>query len=724
MLLEGGTASPAGLAWRDPAPMLQARSVAILGASPGARWVQIFLEQIPQAGFRGPVWPVNPSYEKIGDVRCFPSLRATPEVPEHVLMHVSTERTLAALEEAAAAGVKSATVYATGWAEADQAGKARQEALRELVERTGLRICGPNCLGFMSVREGLIAYPLRVLEWLKAGAIGAVFQSGALLYPFVRAAGERGAGFSYLVSCGNEVAADVADYMKFLIEDTHTTVIALLLEGFRAPEKFRAALELALAAGKPVAVMKVGRTERAQQSTLTHTGALAGSSRVFDALCRRYAVARCDSLEQLLETSRLLAEGKRPAGPRAAVLVFSGSLRSHILDTAADAGVELAQPAAATMGKIAAVDPMDLRIANPLDCGVVQATQSKYVQLGKFLIDDPNVDLLVIEEHAPDERRQRSGAALKSIAESSGKPVVVLSEIAYSRTPYVEQFVAEAGVPFMHGVDRALVATGHLIAYAQAQRRRERAPQPAARGTRGQDIRGTRGHDTRAPRGFDIQWPAGLYGLGAAGEALEHYGLPVVARRLARTLEEALAAAEALGYPVALKIESPDIAHKSDAGGVRLGVADAKGLRSAWRAMHADVAKRAPAARVEGALVARMAPPGIEMSVGVQRDPQFGLVLMVGLGGTWIEVLGDVSLRLLPVDEDEALSMIAELKAAPLLGAFRGAPPRDVAALAAAMVALSRLALDHAGRLVSVEINPLIVHERGASAVDARLVLY
>ena len=696
--------------WRDPAPMLQARSVAILGASPGARWVQIFLEQIPQAGFRGPVWPVNPAYERIGEARCYASLRDTPEVPEHVLMHVSTGRTLAALEKAAAAGVKSATVYATGWAEADAAGEARQAALRELVDRTGLRLCGPNCLGFLSVREGLIAYPLRVLEWLKPGAIGAVFQSGALLYPFVRAAGERGAGFSYLVSCGNEVGFDVADYMKFLIEDEHTRVIALLLEGVRSPEKFRAALELALAAGKPVAVMKVGRTERARESTLTHTGALAGSSRVFDALCRRCAVARCDSLEQLLETSRLLAACARPAGGRAAVLVFSGSLRSQILDTAADAGVALAQPAAATMEKIAAVDPLDLRIANPLDCGLVQATQAKYVQLGKYLIDDPGVDLLLIQEHAPDARRQRSGAALKTIGEASGKPVVVVSEIAYSGTPYVGQFVAEAGVPFMHGIDRALVATGHLIAYAEAQRRRAGAPKPEAGAS-------------RAARGFDMPWPAGLYGLGAVGEALEHYGLPVVERCPARTLDEALAAAQALGYPVALKIESPDIAHKSDAGGVRLGLAGEQDLRSAWQSMHADVARHAPSARVQGALVARMAPPGIEMSVGVQRDPQFGLALMVGLGGVWIEVLGDVSLRLLPVDQAQALEMIGELKAAPLLGAYRGSPPRDVAALAAAMASLSRLALDHAGRLVSVEINPLIVHGRGALAVDARLLL-
>ena len=697
------------VAWRDPGPILRACSVAIIGASPAARWVQIFLEQIPQAGFRGALWPVNPAYERIGDVPCFPSVRATPQVPEHLLMHVSTERTLPVLEEAAAAGVKSATIYATGWAEADEAGKARQEALRELVERTGLRICGPNCLGFMSVREGLIAYPLRVLEWLKPGGIGVVFQSGALLYPMVRAGGERGAGFSYLVSCGNEVGVDASDYMKFLIDDPQTQAIALLLEGVRSPEKFRAALEIALEAGKPVAVMKVGRTERAQVSALTHTGALAGSSRVFDALCRRYGVARCDTLEQLLESSRLLAEGKRPAGPRAALLLFSGSLRSQILDTAAQAGVELAQPAPATIEKLGAVAPLDLRIPNPLDCGVVQATQPKYMELARLLLDDPGTDLLLVQEHAPDPKRNRSGAALKAIAESSQKPVMVLSETAFSRTPYTERFLAEAGVLFLHGIDRGLKAAGDLIAYGEALRSRGRAQTPVR----------------SVPRAATLELPSGLHGLGSAGPLLERYGVPVVATRRARTAKEALAAADALGYPVALKVESPDIAHKSDAGGVRLGLANATSVRRAWVSMLAEVGRRAPDARAEGALVARMAEPGIEMSIGVQRDSQFGLVLMVGLGGVWIEVLDDVSLRLLPLDEAEARAMIAELKVAPLLGAFRGAPPRDVPALAAAMVALSRLAIDHAENIVSVEVNPLIVHERGrgATAVDARLVL-
>jgi acyl-CoA synthetase (NDP forming) len=707
----------AALPWRDPGPILRPRSVAIVGASPSSRWLQIFLEQIPNAGYRGALWLVNPSHAKIGDAPCYPSVRATPEVPEHLLVLLPAERVVPVLEEAAAAGVTSATVYATGWAETDHAGKARQETLRALVERTGLRVCGPNCLGTISVREGLIAYPLRVSEWLAPGGIGVVFQSGALLYPFVRAGGERGAGFSYLVSCGNEVGVDAADYVKFLVEDPETTAIALLLEGVKAPDKFRAALELALAAGKPVAVLKVGRTERAQASTLTHTGALSGSSRIFDALCRRYGVAQCDSLDELIESSRLLATGKRPAGRRTAVLLFSGSLRSQILDSAAEHGIELAEPAPATIDRLNTIAPLDLRITNPVDCGYVAATQAPYIELSRLILEDPGVDLLLVQEHAPDPKRNRSGAALRKLAAETSKPVIVLTETAFSRTLYTEQFLAEAGVLFMHGIDRGLKAVGHLIAHSEAVRRHSRtAPSeaPAAGSAAGP-----------VPGAGALELGAGLHGLAAIGTLLESYGVPVAGWRMARSVDEAVAAADALGYPVVLKVESPDVAHKSDVGGVRLGLSDADAVRRAWMAMRADLARHAPAARIEGALVARMAAPGIEMSIGVQRDPQFGPALMVGLGGVWVEALGDVSLRLLPIDEAEAHAMLAELKAAPLLGAFRGAPPRDVQALAAAMLALSRLALDHAGQIVSVEVNPLLVHEvgRGVTAVDARLVL-
>ena len=705
----------AALSWRDPTPLLKPRSIGIIGASPSARWVEIFLEQIPRAGFAGPLWPINPSYERIGETRCYASVRNTPEVPEHVILHVGAERTLAVLEEAAAAGVKSATIYSTGWGEADDEGKARQEQLRAFCERTGFRICGPNCLGFMSVREGVIAYPLRVLDWLRPGDIGVVFQSGALLYPFVRAGGERGAGFSYLVSCGNEVGLDAADYIKFLVEDPETKAIALLLEGVRAPDKFMAALELALDAGKPVTVMKVGRSEGARDSTLTHTGALAGSARVFDALCTRYGVAQAHSLEQLIETSRLLAVARRPAGKRAGVLLFSGSLRSQVIDVAAEEGIDLAALSPATIARANAVAPLDLRVANPLDCGVVHATQPKYIELGRALLADDNVDLLLIAEHAPDPRRNRDPRLLAKLAAETRKPVLALGEIAFSRTAYTDEFTATAGIPLLQGIDRGLKAVGHLVRHAAALRehaRKGRAPSVVAACA-------------------DPALGAGLHWLAAAAPLLSRFGVPVVAHRLVRTADEAVAAAAALGFPVALKIESADIAHKSDAGGVRLGLTDAAGVRTAWDAMMTEVARSSPRAHITGALVSAMAAPGLEMSVGVERDPQFGLVAMVGLGGVWIEALGDISLRLLPLTahgvggETEARRMLGELKGAKLLGPFRGAPARDVDALVGTIVAMCRLGESIGDRLQSVEINPLIVHAAGAgaSAVDARLVL-
>jgi len=695
--------SMTGLQWRDPTPILRARSVGILGASPKSPWVPILTEQIRGAGFKGPLYLINPSYERIGDHPCYPGVGDCPQVPEHLLVLVPAEAVLPALEDAAARGVKSATLYSTGWAEADEAGRARQQQLAALVERTGLALCGPNCLGTISMPEGLIQYPLRVAEWLRLGTVGAIFQSGALLYPFLRAAGERGCGFSYVASAGNEVGSGVADYLKFMVEDPHTRVIAMLLEGLKQPEKFVAGLELALAAGKPVAIMKVGRSEAAAQSTLTHTGALAGSSQVFDALCRRYGVSVCASLDELIETSRLLAQAKLPRGKRAAMLVFSGSLRSHLLDQATEHGMVLAQPAPATLESMAKIAALDMRIANPLDCGSLFTQQARYLDLARLLLDDPGVDLLLLEEHAPDPKRNRDPALFKALADATDKPVVVLPETGFSVTPYAQTFLDAAGLPYMQGVERGLAATGHLIAHAEALRaRRQRGITPRR----------------SAPL------PVGLLGMTAIAERLQACGVPVVRQQPARSLDEALAAANAIGYPVVMKVESPDISHKSDVGGVQLALADDAAVQKAWQTIHANVARHAPQAMLDGVLLARMAARGLEMNVGVHRDAQFGLVLMVSLGGVWVEALGDVSLRMLPIDERDAEEMISELKGAVLLGAFRGEAPRDIAALVDTMVALSGFAMDHAAQLESVEINPLMVYAEGEGvlAVDARLV--
>ncbi|MFM9969081.1 MAG: acetate--CoA ligase family protein [Burkholderiales bacterium] len=694
--------------WRDPAPIFRARSVGILGASPKSPWLAIFKDQISGGGFQGPLYLINPSYDHIGDSPCYASVRQCPSAPEHLLVLLPAEAVLPALEEAASLGVKSATLYSTGWAEADEAGRLRQEQLADLVARTGMAICGPNCLGAISVREGLIQYPLRVAEWLRPGGVGAIFQSGALLYPFLRAAGERGCGFSYVASAGNEVGCGVADYLKFMVEDASTTVIAMLLEGLKAPANFVAALELAFDAGKPVVIMKVGRSQRAEQSTLTHTGALAGSSAVFDAVCTRYGVLTCDSLDDLIETSRLLAVAKRPRDKRAAFLVFSGSLRSYLLDQAEKNGIALAEPLPSTMESITKLAPLDVRIPNPLDCGSVFTNQSRYIDLARALLADPGVDVLLIEEHPPDPKRNRDPALFKALVETSAKPVIMLPETGFSMTPYAREFLDAAVVPYMQGVDRGLAAVGKLIDHAEMFRmRRSRAlATPSA------------GH--ASVRHFS----PGLHGMASVAEALNAFGVPVVQQGIASSAENAVTLAREFGYPVVMKIESPDISHKSDVGGVVLDLRDDESVRCAWHDIHTNIAKNAPHASAHGVLVASFAAPGLEMNIGVHRDAQFGLAIMVSLGGVWVEALGDTSLRLLPIDERDARDMLAELKGAILLGEFRGGRPRDVAALVNAMVNLSRFAMDHAEQIESIEINPLMLYAqgKGALALDTRLV--
>ena len=419
---------------------------------------------------------------------------------------------------------------------------------------------------------------------------------------------------------------------------------------------------------------KVGRSERAAQSTLTHTGALAGSSRVFDALCERHGVAICDSLDDLVETGRLLAVSPRPRGQRAACLVFSGSLRSYLLDHVEENGMTLAEPAPATMEAIAGMAPLDLRIPNPLDCGSLFTQQARYLEIARRLLDDSGVDLLLVEEHAPDPLRNRDPALFKALAGATDKPVVILPETGFSLTPYAREFLASAAIPYAQGVDRGLAAAGNLVRHAAAVRARR-----------------LRERIARNPRAF----APGLHGMAQLGDALQDWGIPVSPQGFAEDLSQAEALAGSLGYPLVMKVDSPDIAHKSDAGGVMLGLADEAALRRAWHDIHANVARKAPGARIAGMQLARMAAPGLEMNMGVHRDPQFGLVIMVSLGGIWVEALGDLSLRMLPIDARDAHEMLAELKGAALLGRFRGSAPRDEPALVRADRKSTRLNSSH-----------------------------
>ena len=689
--------------FRSVEPLLRPKSIAIIGASDSSRggWAQEIYDNLEHCGCPTKLYLVNPKRDELWGRRVYPNFAAIPEPVDLALTIIPSPFIPDTLAEAAAHGLKCALIYAAQFGEGgDAEGRKRAQALLALSDKHGLRISGPNCMGSLALREKLLLYPAKRVRTLQPGSVGVVFQSGGTFQFWLQQAALRGLDFSYAVSSGNELDLDLADYINFMVEDEHTKIIVCLVEGVRRPQAFMAAAEKALAAKKPVLLVKVGRSERGKAATMSHTGAIAGDDQVFDAVCRKFGVVRCPSLDDLIETCLAFTPGRLPKGNRIAMVCYSGGAKGLMLDYAADEGAEMAQLSPETRAKLPALIDPGLAPENPLDVGPVVGVQpAKFADICKLVIADPTVDLATVQGLAPvNPADPYSPAPLRDIRDSTDKPILAFGRIAQNASDISRKFQHETGVPFIQGLPETVRALQSLVHYAAAQRRGV-AALPAPRGSAG-NLAGAR-----------------------LDAVLAEHGLSVPRSVLAKTADEAAAQAAAIGFPVAVKIVSPQASHKTEVGGVALGLPDAAAIRSAADAMAKRLAAHDPSAQIEGFLVQEMV-DGLEMILGVREDPQFGPFMLVGFGGVMVEVMRDVRIRLLPIDEDIARDMLRSLRGAALLGAFRGRPPRDMQAVVRAMTGLSRLFADHRPWLSDLEINPLIVlaENRGARAVDVRLV--
>jgi acetate---CoA ligase (ADP-forming) len=684
--------------------LLRPKSIALVGASDSSRggWAQEIYDNLQYAGFPAKIYLVNPKRRELWGRAVYPDFAAIPEPVDLALTVIPTPAVVDTLIEASASGLKCALIYAAQFGEGgDPEGSKRAQALRQLSEATGLRICGPNCMGSLSLREKLLLYPAKRVRSLQPGSVGVIFQSGGTFQFWLQQAALRGLDFSYAVSSGNEVDLDIADYINFLVDDEHTRTIVCLAEGIRRPHAFMAAAERALAAAKPIIVVKVGRSERGKAAAASHTGAIAADDRVFDAVCRKYGVVRCPSLDDLTECCLAFSQGRLPRGNRIAVVCYSGGAKGLILDYAGDEGAEMATLAPETKAVLPAMIDPGLAAENPLDVGAAVGPQPrKFAEVCKVVCADPTVDLVTVQGLMPvNPGDLYDPAPLRGVMQSTDKPVLAFGRISQNASEISRKYQSETGVPFIHGLPETVRALQALAGYAAALRRGV-DPVPEPRGQRA---------DVAGEGSFD-----GLLGA---------HDLPLPESALARTSADAETCAERIGFPVAVKIVSPDAVHKTEVGGVALGLRDAVGVRAAAEQLAARLASHHPDPKVEGFLVQEMV-DGVEMIVGVREDPQFGPLMLVGFGGVTVEVLHDVALRLLPVDEHAARDMIRSLRCAALLGAFRGRPARDVDAVIRAMVGLSRLFLDYRSWLSDIEVNPLIVGAvgEGVRAVDVRVV--
>jgi acetate---CoA ligase (ADP-forming) len=687
------------------AALLQPRSIAVLGASERIGVGQRVAANLRAMNFDGELLLINPNRDQIGGFPAYPTLESLPVVPDLVVAAVNREATVRGIATAAEIGCRAAIVLAAGFAESGEHGRELDIELRKSAR--SMSLMGPNCLGFVNLVDGVAAYSGPLMEPPEQGAVALVSQSGALACAFTGVAAERGIRFSHVITTGNQIGLQLADYMDYLTHQPQVRVIACYVEGFRDGRRLLAAMQEAAQAGKTVIVLKSGRSRIGGAAARTHTGSLAGSASIQLSVWRQHGVLVAADAEEFLALVELCSRTRPLRGARAGILTISGGERLLAADAAEEAGLTLAEFTASTSEQLVTVLPAYASVANPLDttgAGVVEGNASVHRQAAMIVSADPNVDLIVACQDAKNgwTEADRSSplfhhcvVAAVEAAAAVGKPLVIISPTSGDIDPAARQYMVRHEVPFLMGLRVGMGAVAQLIRTQVAMPSLAEQEPPPASGDEGVPLSGF-----------------------ASLALLAEHGVPVCPTRLATSEDEASVIAEEFGYPVAMKIDGPGIQHRTELGGVHIGLDSGPRVRAAWR----DLITAAAAAGqpIAGVLIQPMISGGVELFAGGLRDDQFGPVLLVGSGGVLLELLEDTAAGLAPLDQADALHLIQATRAHRLLKGFRGSTAMDIDRLAAVVAAISRVAA--LPDVLAIDVNPLIVSAAGVSVVDAKIV--
>jgi acetyltransferase len=696
----------------DVTALLDPRSVAVIGASsrPGTlSWWPLHL--LAASGYRGGIYPINPNRDEIDGIRCYPSLRELPGPVDVAIVALDAERTLEAMDDCRASGVRAVVLPTQGFGELGAAGLEREERLRSFTGPGGLRIVGPNTDGIANLATGAIASIQPLFgQGMHSGAVAVATQSGATAASLMVRLRREGIGCRFYASAGNEADLGLADFLSVMVQDPDVRIVLSFVEAVRRPEHFLAVAELAADLGKPIALIKIGRSEQGARRAAAHTGALAGSDEIYDALFRRYGVIRVGELGELVAVAKLFLARGAPRSRATGIMSVSGGQAGAIADQAVRLGLSV--PPLSPTAEVALDGALDFGTGfNPCDLtGAVATDHGLAARVYDVFDAEPGVDTVIYARKSLTGRAGIEAARnlAGSLSHDGATPLAV-----YAMDGTVEGEEAEiyeqAGIPVFASVSELGAAIGGLADWT---------------------LTPGRGHEPEATGPMPAPLEAGADGVMDAqrtARLLAAYGIPTADEAIAHSEEEAVNEARRLGFPVVLKVVSDLIPHKTEAGGVALGLADAEAVRAAyaeirWRACQFLGDGREP----DGVLVQQQLDGGTEMIVGAKVDPAFGAFVVVGTGGVLAELLADVAVAPAPVDEAEALAMVRRLRGAELLDGYRGAPAGDLAALAAVVSRFSRLAADHAATLHEADLNPVIVLPagRGAYVVDALLVAH
>ncbi len=688
----------------DLAPFFAPKSIAVIGASDdptkiGGRPIR----NLVLGGYGGKILPINPRYEKVQGLPAFSSIADVGEAADLAIISLPALSVPNAVRACADSGVKAAIIFSAGFSEASEEGERAQSHIRSIAQASGMRLLGPNCMGTINTRNGVLAtFTSGIVEQApKVGGISLASQSGAFGSHCLALMRERGLALNLWATTGNQCDVEVADFLAYMAADPATDVIIGSIEGVQDASRLVAAFDAARRNQKPMIVMKVGTSDAGAAAMASHTASLAGSDAVFDAVVRQYGVYRAHTIDELMDVAYVASRGCFPENSRLGIVTVSGGVGVLMADAAAEAGINLEPLPDAAQNSLRELVPF-AGTRNPVDVTAQILNDPDLVEpMLKLLLDEGHyASVIIFLSHLglnPAIMRKLL-PGLKRVAEGYSDRYLSVSLLSHADVRADLEF---AGYTVFEDPNRAVHAAAALAQFRQNFERPRRA-------------------DMTVPAASAIKAGA-RYTENEGKELLRRAGLRVTREKVATSAEDAVRFAAEIGFPVVLKIVSPDIAHKSDVGGVMLNITDDTAVLSGYTSILDRVSRAVPDAKIDGVLVAAMIPSGVETVLGVMRDPLFGPVVMFGLGGIFVEVLRDVVFRPAPFDVDDAREMIDQVKGRALLYGVRGSLPADVDALAEALSNLSLFAAANADTIASIDINPFVVLPagQGAIAVDA-----
>jgi acetate---CoA ligase (ADP-forming) len=698
------------------APLFEADRLAIIGASDRNHYAVNIFKNLQSMGFdQSQIIPINPRRPEVFGLKAYPTITDVPgEVPLAVIA-VNNKAVIAVVEETGRKGVKAGVIFADGFAEGGEAGKQLQQDLTAAAKAANLKLLGPNCMGFVSMRAKLGIWGGELPKSLRPGNIGCIFQSSGMMNLLMNAGAKRGLGFHVCASGGNEIVLNSADYLAYQAECAEIDVIATYFEAApKEPERFRAALDRAIANGKSVLVLRAGKTERAKRNVIAHTGQLAGSAAAWDAFFEQHGAIIVNDLDDLIDTTALFAGAKlRPDEHERGVglITISGGDCTLLCDIADQEGVPVPELSPETQQVL--VDSLDkpTLLGNPLDVEDLQRINPEGFDrcLEKFF-QEPKIDMLGVRLNLPETvtpSSEKLYTQISDLGRANDKRVFILTRATEPPAPVWYDKLHGLGLTFTGDYRKSIRAMSRL-----RKNERDRAIGRFALAARSGVVPG------------HAQFGRGILPYGATGKLLQAYGISLAPAIMAQSASEAADVAEKLGYPCVLKVASTDIPHKTEFGALRIGIENREALQKAYDEMLASVRAKEPDANIEGVLVQKQI-KGVECLLGISRDDQLGPIIVMGLGGVFVEILADVQIRIPPISAAEARHAIESLKGAKIFAGARGASPADIAALAEMAARLSWLAYDLRDDIAELDLNPVMVLPggQGAFAVDALVVM-